>query len=73
MKKPTTFGRIVYGAVGITGLSSAIWALTNPDKFGDMSVWASIAFLIAVLGSVSWGVVAITNNRTKDLFGLLAL
>lgn len=65
--------RIVYSLVGITGVSSAIWAGMNPSTFLGMSGLSIAAFSIAVIGGVNWGIVAITGNRDKDLFGLLGL
>jgi len=71
--KPSTLARFVYGLVGITGIGSMIWAVTNLQTFMEMSTWSILAFSIAVIGSINWGIVTITNKRTEDLFGLLGL
>ena len=72
-KKMSMIALIIYAAVGITGLISLIWALFSWDTFTSMPLWSIFAFVIAVIGSLNWGIVAITRNRMKDLFGLLGL
>ena len=73
MAKMNMISRVVYSLVGITGVGSAVWAVTNLDKFLGMGGLSIAAFSIAVIGGVNWGIVAITGNRDKDLFGLLGL
>lgn len=72
-KKMSMFVRLIYSAVGITGLGSLLWALFNWSTFLNMPDWSIAAFTVAVIGSVNWGIVAINNDRKKDLFGLLGL
>lgn len=72
-KKISLLARIIYAIVGITGVGSLLWALFHWETFTSMPFWSIIAFTIAVIGSVNWGIVAISNDRKKDLFGLLGL
>ena len=65
--------RTIYGVVGLVGLGSAIWAGANIDTFLSMPLWSIGAFVIADIGALNWGIVSITGDRDKDLFGLLGL
>lgn len=72
-KKMNKLSRTVYALVGFTGLGSLLWALFSWSVFINMPFWSIVAFIIAVIGGVNWGIVALTGDRNKDLFGLLGL
>jgi uncharacterized membrane protein YuzA (DUF378 family) len=70
MKKTlwNNFGRIVYGIVGITGLSSAIWAgikISQNSFFSTMGTYGTIGFIILTIGGINWGIKSLFN---KDIF-----
>lgn len=72
-KNLSGFTRVVFALVGVTGLGSFLWALFSWSTFVTMPFWSIVAFVVAVIGCLNWGIVAVTGNRTKDLFGLLGL
>lgn len=72
-KKMSMFARLIYLLVGVAGVSSLVWFVSNLDKQAEMGFWGVVAFIILVIGGVNWLIVAITGKRSKDLFGLLKL
>lgn len=71
--KMSMLARLVYGIVGLTGLGSLIWAIMFWGTFLEMPFWSIFAFILCVIGSLNWGIVAVTRDRKKDLFGLLGI
>lgn len=71
-KKMKLISKIVYSLVGLSAVASAIWAFTFED-FLNMPLWSIIAIILLIIGGLNWGIVAITGDRTKDLFGLLKM
>jgi len=65
------FSRWVYGVVGIAGGYSLVWLIMN--GFSGMGFLASLSYVLLTVGGVNWGLVAITGDRDKDLFGLLKI
>lgn len=66
--------RIVYGLVGTAAVASVIIFVTdNFNAFKVMDITSQIIISLLVIGGLNWGIVALTGDRDKDLFGLLGL
>lgn len=73
-KKMNWFSRTVYSLVGVAGGYSLIWMLASWQSFwGSMPLVANLAVILLTVGGLNWGIVAITGDCKKDLFGLLGL
>jgi len=73
MGKKKAFSRIVYGLVGLSSISGIIFMVSSWSTFWTTMGWTAIPFLLLVIGGLNWGIVAITGNRNKDLFGTMGL
>lgn len=60
--------KLVYGAVGIAGVGSLFWLLTNWSSFIAMEWYSIVAIVLLVVGGINWGLKAVAG---KDLFGLI--
>jgi uncharacterized membrane protein YuzA (DUF378 family) len=65
--------RFVYGAVGVAGVGTLWWMINNLSTFQGMEMWSQIGFVLLLIGGLNWGIVALTGDCKKDLFGLLKL
>jgi len=61
--------RVVYGLVGIAGISSLVWMFMSWSEFWSMGFLPVILIILLIIGGLNWGIVAITGK--KDLLGLL--
>ena len=69
--KPIT--RVIYGLVGISAAIGG-WAIATGFKAALAAGWFPFTTgALLTIGGLNWGVVAITNDRNKDIFGLLKL
>lgn len=68
--KPNVVARVVYGLVALSGAVTTVWLVTTE---ASMAWWSWPVLIVGTVGMLNWGLVAATNNRTYDLFGLLGL
>lgn len=64
------FARIIFGAVGLAGAANLFYNM--PATIWTMGI-GTVAFWLTEVGAINWGVVAITDDDSKDLLGLLNL